>query len=85
MSPMTKLGHCNQLREEYTVGLKEAQQAWIKWRCGKNNRTAWQEYWQSNRKSKQWAKREKSPHSSKAQPSEEASHREWRIIKQFTP
>ena len=30
INPMTILGHCNQLREEYTVGLKEAQQAWIK-------------------------------------------------------
>ena len=35
---MTKLGHCNQLREEYTVGPKEAQQAWIKWRRSKNKK-----------------------------------------------
>ena len=30
INPMTILGHCNQLREEYTIGPKEAQQAWIK-------------------------------------------------------
>ena len=61
INPMTILGHCNQLREEYTVGPKEAQQAWIKQRRSKNNRMLWQEYWQANRRSKQWAKREKSP------------------------